>query len=141
MTTGMKISPRRTKPRSAAASTASASSAKIRARSLPCTPMVPANSGTKAALKAPSANKLRNRAGTRVGGVGGGGRMGRMLAAEIVASEGCTLAGGCARPGSGCVNQDIGELAGIGRLGIAVGDNAERVIRDSDVVIDFTAPA
>src|SRR5207253_3284987 len=88
-----------------------------------------------------SRRRRRSMAGTRMGVVGCGGRMGRMLAAEIVASEGCTLAGGCARPGSGCVNQDIGELAGIGRLGIAVGDNAERVIRDSDVVIDFTAPA
>jgi 4-hydroxy-tetrahydrodipicolinate reductase len=80
-------------------------------------------------------------AATRMGVVGSGGRMGRMLVAEIVACPGCTLAGGCARPGSGHVNQDIGELAGIGRLGIAVGDNAEKVIRDSDVVIDFTAPA
>src|SRR6202011_4706263 len=82
-----------------------------------------------------------NMAGTRMGVAGSGGRMGRMLVAEIVASQGCTLAGGCARPGSGYVNQDIGELAGIGRLGIAVGDSAEKMIRDSDVVIDFTAPA
>jgi 4-hydroxy-tetrahydrodipicolinate reductase len=64
-----------------------------------------------------------------------------MLVAEIAASEGCALAGGCARPGSGYVNQDIGELSGIGRLGISVGDNAEKIIRDSDVVIDFTVPA
>jgi 4-hydroxy-tetrahydrodipicolinate reductase len=80
-------------------------------------------------------------AGTRMGVVGCGGRMGRMLVAEIAASEGCVLAGGCAKPGSGCVNQDIGELAGIGRLGISVGDDAERLIRASDVVIDFTTPA
>jgi 4-hydroxy-tetrahydrodipicolinate reductase len=80
-------------------------------------------------------------AGTRIGVVGSGGRMGRMLVAEIVASQGCTLAGGCARPGSGYVNQDIGELAAIGRLGIAVSDSAEKVIRDSDVAIDFTVPA
>ena len=46
-----------------------------------------------------------------------------------------------ARPGSAHVNHDIGELAGIGRTGISVGDNAEKLIRDSDVVIDFTAPA
>lgn len=80
-------------------------------------------------------------AGTRMGVVGCGGRMGRMLLAEIAASEGSTLAGGCAKPGSGYVNQDIGELAGVGRLGISVGDNAERLIRDSDVVIEFTTPA
>ena len=79
-------------------------------------------------------------AGTRMGVVGCGGRMGRMLLAEIAASEGCALAGGCARPGSGNVNQDVGELAGVGRLGISVGDNAEKLIRDSDVVIEFTTP-
>src|SRR5216684_2847718 len=80
-------------------------------------------------------------AGTRIGVVGCGGRMGRMLVAEIAATEGCAVAGGCARPGSAHVNHDIGELAGIGRTGISVGDNAEKLIRDSDVVIDFTAPA
>src|SRR5260370_5827472 len=80
-------------------------------------------------------------AGTKMGVVGCGGRMGRMLVAEIAATEGCGVAGGCARPGSAHVNHDIGELAGIGRIGIPVGDNAEKLIRDSDVVIDFTAPA
>ena len=79
-------------------------------------------------------------AATRMGVVGCGGRMGRMLVAEIATGEGCTLAGGCAKPGSGCINQDIGELAGIGRLGISVGDNAEKLIGDSDVVIEFTTP-
>ena len=58
-------------------------------------------------------------AATRMGVVGCGGRMGRMLVAEIATGEGCTLAGGCAKPGSGYTNQDIGELAGIGRLGIS----------------------
>src|ERR1700740_1062488 len=79
-------------------------------------------------------------AGTKMGVVGCGGRMGRMLVAEIVASDGCALAGGCAKPGSGHINQDIGELAGVGRLGISVVDNAEKLIRDSDVVIEFTPP-
>src|SRR5467141_1958108 len=83
----------------------------------------------------------QNMAGTRMGVVGCGGRMGRMLVAEIAATDGCAVAGGCARPGSAHVNHDIGELAGIGRTGISVGDNAEKLIRDSDVVIDFTAPA
>ena len=77
---------------------------------------------------------------TKIGVVGCGGRMGRMLVAEIAASEGCALAGGCAKPGSGYVNQDIGELAGVGRLGISVGDDTEKLIRESDVVIEFTTP-
>ena len=77
-------------------------------------------------------------AGTKMGVVGCGGRMGRMLVAEIAASEGCKLAGGCAKAGSGYINQDIGELAGVGRLGISVGDDPEKLIRESDVVIEFT---
>lgn len=80
-------------------------------------------------------------AGTKIGVFGCGGRMGRMLVAEIASSEGCTVAGGSAKPGSPQIGQDIGELAGIGRIGKPVGDSAERLIRDSDVVIDFTTPA
>jgi len=79
-------------------------------------------------------------AGTRIGVIGCAGRMGRMLVADIAATEGCVLAGGVARPGAACVGQDLGELAGVPRLGIAVGDNAERLLRDSDVAVDFTMP-
>jgi 4-hydroxy-tetrahydrodipicolinate reductase len=80
-------------------------------------------------------------AGTKIGVVGCGGRMGRMLVAEIAGTEGCSVAGGCAKPGSAHVNHDIGELAGIGRTGIPVGDDPAKLIRDSEVVIDFTTPA
>src|ERR1700722_15097460 len=79
-------------------------------------------------------------AGTKMGVVGCGGRMGRMLVAEIAATEGCSVAGGSEAPGSGYVNQDIGELAGIGRTGIPTGETVEKVIRDSDVVLEFTSP-
>src|SRR5438067_11326011 len=79
-------------------------------------------------------------AGTRIGVIGCAGRMGRMLVADIAATEGCVLAGGVARPGAACVGQDLGELAGVPRLGIAVGDDAERLLGDSDVAVDFTMP-
>src|SRR5438045_9044883 len=79
-------------------------------------------------------------AGTRIGVIGCGGRMGRMLIADIVASEGCELAGGAAKPGSAVVGQDLGELAGVGRVGIAATGDARQVLRDSDVAIDFTTP-
>jgi 4-hydroxy-tetrahydrodipicolinate reductase len=79
--------------------------------------------------------------GTRMGVVGCAGRVGRTLIAEIAATGGCALAGGCVKPGSGHLNEDIGELAGIGRIGIPVGDDAEKLIGDSDVAIDFTTPA
>ena len=68
----------------------------------------------------------------KMGVVGCGGRMGRMLVAEIAASEGCAIAGGSEAPGSGYINQDIGELAGIGRMGIPIGETVEKLIRDSD---------
>src|SRR5215469_12128391 len=80
-------------------------------------------------------------AGTRIGVVGCGGRMGRMLVAEISATEGCSVAGGSEAPGSGYVNQDIGELAGIGRIGIPIGEAVDKLIGGSDVVLEFTSPA
>jgi 4-hydroxy-tetrahydrodipicolinate reductase len=78
---------------------------------------------------------------TKMGVVGCGGRMGRMLVAEIAATEGCAVAGGSEAPGSGYVNQDIGELAGIGRIGIPVGEAVDKLMRASDVVLEFTSPA
>ncbi|MBV8200891.1 MAG: 4-hydroxy-tetrahydrodipicolinate reductase [Acidobacteria bacterium] len=77
----------------------------------------------------------------RMGVVGCGGRMGRMLVTEIAATEGCTVAGGSEAPDSGYVNQDIGELTGIGRIGIPIGDRVEKLMRESDVVLEFTSPA
>jgi 4-hydroxy-tetrahydrodipicolinate reductase len=78
---------------------------------------------------------------TRMGVVGCGGRMGRMLVAEISATKDCGVAGGSEAPGSGYVNQDIGELAGVGRIGVPIGEAVDKLIRDSDVVLEFTSPA
>ncbi len=77
---------------------------------------------------------------TKIGVVGCGGRMGRMLVAEIAATEGCTVAGGSEAPGSGYVNQDIGELAGLGRIGVPISEMVDKLMRDSDVVLEFTSP-
>ena len=77
---------------------------------------------------------------TRIGVIGCAGRVGRMLIADIAATEGCALAGGVARPGSAALGQDLGELAGIGRAGIAASDDPERLLRGSDVAIEFTIP-
>ena len=80
-------------------------------------------------------------ADTRIAVIGCAGRMGRMLVRDILAADGCALAGGLARPGSASVGQDIGELTGLRRLGIAVGDAPEPLLRDCDVGIEFTTPA
>ena len=62
---GMKTSPSSTKASSTVNSTAKASSAKTRTAGLPPSASVPEASGTKAALNAPSANRLRNKFGRR----------------------------------------------------------------------------
>ena len=78
----------------------------------------------------------------RVGIMGCGGRMGRLLVAEVKETPGCTLAGGSEAPGSALLGRDIGELAGIGPVGLTATADAAAVIAATDVVIDFTiAPA
>lgn len=76
-----------------------------------------------------------------IGVVGAGGRMGRMLVAEIAATGGCRLAGATERPGSEVLGRDAGELAGAGVLRVAVGADADALFAAADAVIDFTAPA
>ncbi len=77
----------------------------------------------------------------KIGIVGCGGRMGRMLAAAVLDAEGCTLAGGTERPGSDAIGRDLGELIGRGSLEAMITEDAIRLFELSDAVIDFTAPA
>lgn len=76
----------------------------------------------------------------KIGVLGCGGRMGRAVMAEILAGEGCVLAGGCERPGSPVIGDDLGVLAGAKPLGRVAQDNAQAVIAEADVVIEFTTP-
>ena len=75
-----------------------------------------------------------------IGVTGCGGRMGRMLIAEIHATSGCRVAGGIDAKGSAAIGRDLGELAGLGPLGLAAGDDVAALFAKSDVVVDFTAP-
>jgi len=75
-----------------------------------------------------------------IGICGCGGRMGRMLAQVAHAREGAAIAGGCERAGSELVGRDLGEVAGLGALGLAIGDDMAALFEASDVVVDFTAP-
>ncbi len=72
--------------------------------------------------------------------VGADGRMGRMLIAEIAATEGCRLSGATDREGSPAIGQDPGILAGSGETGLQVVVDPAPVIAQADAVIDFTAP-
>ncbi len=78
---------------------------------------------------------------TRIGISGCGGRMGRMLVAEVAATEGCRLAGGIEAEKSPFLGQDIGALAGIGTTGLAASSDIAALFAAADVVIDFSTPA
>lgn len=73
--------------------------------------------------------------------VGAAGRMGRTLIRAIHETPGAALAGAVERAGSSFVGQDAGELAGVGRLGVAISDDPLPVFARADGVLDFTAPA
>jgi 4-hydroxy-tetrahydrodipicolinate reductase len=77
----------------------------------------------------------------RVGVTGCGGRMGRMLVAEVSKSADLRVSAGSEAPGSALVGRDVGELAGVGTLGIKVMGDAAALIAAADVVIDFSVPA
>ena len=77
----------------------------------------------------------------KIGVIGCTGRMGRMLIAEICGGDGTTLAGGTASPNGANLGRDLGEIAGIGLIGLAVGDDTRALLGRSDVAIEFTNPA
>ncbi|WP_425410454.1 4-hydroxy-tetrahydrodipicolinate reductase [Hyphococcus sp.] len=71
---------------------------------------------------------------------GAGGRMGKAIVAEILRTPGATLAGGFERPGGPDIGKDIGVLAGLDAIGLAVEDAAEKGLARAGAMIDFTAP-
>ena len=73
--------------------------------------------------------------------LGAAGRMGQALIRAVCATEGCVLAGGLEAKGSPAVGRDLGEMAGIGQLGIEIGDDPLPVFAKVDGVLDFTTPA
>ncbi len=80
---------------------------------------------------------------TRVGLVGACGRMGTLIIKRILATEGLTLSSAFDLVN---VGKDIGEVVGVGALGVPVSESKDlaAVLKESktDVLIDFTiAPA
>ena len=76
----------------------------------------------------------------KIGVVGCVGRMGQMIVRCIHETAGAELAGGTEAPGIPAVGRDLGELAGLGALGVAVGDDPVSLFARADAVIDFTTP-
>ena len=72
---------------------------------------------------------------------GAGGRMGRAVIKAIAETGGVALAGAVDAPGGAAIGCDSGELAGVGRNGIAINDKAPAMLVDADGLVDFTTPA
>ena len=73
--------------------------------------------------------------------VGAAGRMGRMIVRAINDAANVTCRGAVEIPGHPTVGSDAGEVAGLGKLGVQIGDDLAEVIHRGDVVIDFTSAA
>ena len=72
--------------------------------------------------------------------VGASGRMGQMLARTVLQSDKARLVGAIERPGHGWLGRDIGEVIGLGPVGVSVSDDALEAFASAQAVLDFTIP-
>jgi 4-hydroxy-tetrahydrodipicolinate reductase len=73
----------------------------------------------------------------RVVVTGAAGRMGTQIVRLVRSTEGFSLAAAVERPGHG--GGDVGVAAGVGALGVAIGDDLAKALAHADVVVDFTS--
>ena len=72
--------------------------------------------------------------------MGAGGRMGRSIIASLLDTEEAVLSAAIEDPESSLVGSDSGEVAGVGKNGIAISSDLSKVLDSVDAVIDFTRP-
>jgi len=72
---------------------------------------------------------------------GAAGRMGRAIVRLVHENPETHLHGAVESPGNPTVGSDAGILAGVGELGVAIGDDYAAVATPQSVALDFTAPA
>ena len=77
---------------------------------------------------------------TRIAISGVSGRMGRALVEACHSSTGMRLGAALDRTGSAVLGADAGELSGLAKLGVAVGGDLHALLKDFDVLVDFTRP-
>ncbi|MDP8946693.1 MAG: 4-hydroxy-tetrahydrodipicolinate reductase, partial [Actinomycetota bacterium] len=74
---------------------------------------------------------------TRVAVVGAAGRMGREVVRAVLGDGSFELVGGVVEPGSDEAGADLGELCGMGRVGVAA---TEEPPDNVEALIEFTTP-
>lgn len=66
--------------------------------------------------------------------------MGRAIVQVVHEMPDCSISGGTEPEGSEAIGADIGELAGVGKLGIPITEDPLELFTRSEGVIDFTSP-
>ncbi len=77
----------------------------------------------------------------RIAVMGAAGRMGKNLIEAVFLAADATLTAAVDRPDSSLIGADAGELAGVGKLGVALSGDLAAVVDAFDVVIDFSHPS
>lgn len=68
------------------------------------------------------------------------GRMGRQIILSAIQDDGFDLIGAFEDKASTYIGRDVGELLGVGSLGVDILPQSEKLIEKSDVIIDFSSP-
>ena len=76
----------------------------------------------------------------RIAVTGAAGRMGKHLIEAIAQNDATQLTAAIERPDSSLLGSDAGELAGIGKNGVRIVGDIGQVLKDFDVLIDFSVP-
>ncbi|KIF62899.1 dihydrodipicolinate reductase [Pseudomonas fluorescens] len=76
----------------------------------------------------------------RIAVMGAAGRMGKILIEAVQQTPGAGLTAAVDRPDCTLVGADAGELAALGRIGVPLSGDLDRVVEEFDVLIDFTHP-
>jgi len=71
---------------------------------------------------------------------GAAGRMGRELIRTVHGRPDCVVAGAIEQEGSIALGQDVGLLAGLGKVGVVITDDPLELFAKIDAVLDFTVP-
>jgi 4-hydroxy-tetrahydrodipicolinate reductase len=80
-------------------------------------------------------------AGLNIGVLGCGGRMGQALLNQITAAPDASISGGTEPQGSDWIGRDLGDITGLGPLGLGVTSDVAALFQESDAIVDFTAPS
>ena len=77
----------------------------------------------------------------RIGVCGAAGRMGKTILEVCQEQEGVETAAAIEHPESSLIGADAGEVAALGKIGVAITSDINQVIDDFDILIDFTLAA